>query len=103
MTVSDKFNSSISWVDYKEVFHGCPDDAELVLTLYSDHAKEPLIHTIRYSALPSAGNLRLNSIFPSCQFLGETFGYLGVWCSYGGLVFFSTLEKGHSISIEHSF
>jgi len=102
MIVSEQFNSSICWVDYKELHAGCPADAQLALNLYSELEKIPLTKKMIYRDLPASGTVRLNDIFGT-HFLGTGFGYLTIWCSYGGLTFFSTLEKGDSISIEHSF
>ena len=48
-------------------------------------------------------NLRkINKIFED-ESLGDEFSYLTLWCSYGGLMVFSTMEKYYSITIEHSF
>lgn len=104
MLVSKKFSSVIYWVDFKEVYSGCPDDAELVFNFYSSNEVKPMTCKFLYSQLPKHGSIAFDEIFERAMFdMEEGFGYLTVWCSYGGLMFFSTLRKGSSISIEHSF
>ncbi len=103
MVVSEQFNSTICWVDYKEVFGGCPPDAKLVFNLYSTGKKEAFKKEFNYSKLPSDGSIVLHDVFKDELQTLHSYAYLTVWCSYGGLRFFSTLEKNSSISIEHSF
>ncbi|MFM2392584.1 MAG: hypothetical protein RLZZ546_561 [Bacteroidota bacterium] len=102
MLVSRKFNSQICWVDYKEVYGGCPKNAEFIFKLYSAKEKKEYVKSLVASELPSNRVIRLSSIF-DCPDLAEDYCYLSIWCSYGGLMIFSTLEKADSITIEHSF
>ncbi|MDP2161379.1 MAG: hypothetical protein Q8K02_12920, partial [Flavobacterium sp.] len=103
MLVSGRFNSQICWVDYQEVYGGCPDDAELVFKLYNPNEKNKLEEKIFLKRdLPLSGVLKLTSIFDANS-INEDFSYVSIWCSYGGLAFYSTLEKKASITIEHSF
>jgi hypothetical protein len=101
MVVSREFNSTVCWVDFPEIYGGCPADAKLVFKFYSAEKKEPVIREAAFSELPSTGTIRLEEIFDVRW--PDEFGYLTIWCSYGGLEFFSTLQKKDSISIEHSF
>lgn len=103
MLVSREFNSSISWTDYREVYGGCPEEAKLVFKLYRPGKKGALSKEYTFGALPASGTIGLDEIFDEPLDLDRSFGYLTTWCSYGGLVFFSTIQKGRSISIEHSF
>jgi len=103
MLVSRKFGSTVCWVDFREVYGGCPPEAKVVFNLYSTTRNEPLSRKLDYSDLPGAGSIALDEIFDGKMDLADAYGYLTVWCSYGGLLFFSTLEKRGSISIEHSF
>jgi len=102
MLVSAKFNSQICWVDFQEVYGGCPDSAEFVFKLYTAKEEKELVKNLVKSDLPVNGVVRLSSIFDNAN-LTEDYGYLSIWCSYGGLMIFSTLEKASSITIEHSF
>jgi hypothetical protein len=103
MMVSRKFNSTICWVDFNDIYGGCPTDAKLVFKFYPPDSKEPFVHESVFSRLPSAGTIKLEDIFGEHLQWPDGYGYLTVWCSYGGLGFFSTLQKKDSISIEHSF
>jgi hypothetical protein len=102
MVVSQKFNSQICWVDFQEVYGGCPDDAEFVFKLYSPNNNDEVVRKLKKHNLPGANLIKLNEIFEVTP-LVDDFLYLTIWCSYGGLMFFSTLEKQDSITIEHSF
>jgi hypothetical protein len=102
MLVSSKFNSQISWVDLQEIYGGCPDNAEFVFKLYTPNDDKEYVKKYVKTDLPSKSVIHLISIFErGC--MTDDYCYLSVWCSYGGLVFFSTLEKANSITIEHSF
>jgi len=103
MLVSDAFRSTISWTDTPEVFGGVPADAELAWSLYSPNRKEPFLRQMRFGDLPKRGVVSLRELFPEASNLENGFGYLVVRSSYGGLNFFSSLEKQDSFSIEHSF
>ena len=103
MVASHQFNSTVCWVDHKEIYGGCASDAKLVFRFYSPGSKEPFLREAAFSQLPSSGTIKLEALFDEHQSWPEGFGYLTVWCSYGGLGFFSTLQKKNSISIEHSF
>jgi len=102
MIVSQKFNSQICWVDFQEVYGGCPEDADFVFKLYNAKSNDEVVRKFTKHNLPRANLIKLNKIFED-ESLGEEFLYLTLWCSYGGLMFFSTMEKNGSITIEHSF
>lgn len=102
MLVSSKFNSQISWVDFEEVYGGCPDNAEFVFKLYAPNEIQGIEKTLKKSELPVNNTIRLSAIFDKSFFVDD-YCYLTIWCSYGGLMIFSTLEKSDSVTIEHSF
>jgi hypothetical protein len=103
MVVSPRFDSAVCWCALDGVYGPCPADAKVVFKLYSPGTMDPLTREISYGQLPPSGWLRLSELFAGLDGWPEAFGYLSVWSSYGGLEFFSTLHKKHSISIEHSF
>jgi hypothetical protein len=104
MLVSRRFNSIVCWVDLSDIYGGCPQNAKLEFKFYSpDAGEKPLIRETEFSQLPPAGAIRLEQLFDAQVKWPDSFGYLTVRCSYGGLEFFSTLAKKSSISIEHSF
>lgn len=102
MLVSGKFNSQICWVDFEEVYGGCPENAEFVFKLYNPNNKTEIVKSYIKLNLPSENVIRLSDIFDK-NLIVDDFCYLSIWCSYGGLMIFSTIEKECSISIEHSF
>jgi len=102
MVVSSKFQSQIYWVDFKELQGGCPDDAEFLFQLYSSKSSEPLVMQRKKEELPHIGFIELNQLFDIKQ-LSNDFQYLFIRCSYGGMLFFSSMKKNAAITIEHSF
>ena len=102
MMVSSKFQSQISWVDFKEVYGGCPDDAEFLFQLYSSDNNEEVVARKKKQDLPDTSFIELNQIFNDKD-LSNDFQYLFIRCSYGGLMFFSSMKKNAAITIEHSF
>jgi hypothetical protein len=102
MLVSGKFNSQILLVDFQEVYGGCPLNAEFVFKLYTPKEKKEHVRKLVKSDLPANGAVRVSAIFDD-MILKDDYCYLSIWCSYGGLMIFSTLEKAGSITIEHSF
>lgn len=102
MLVSKKFNSQISWVDFKEVYGGCPEDAEFVFKLYSPENLKEIVMKFLKSDLPKNNTIYLSD-FLATHDISSDYCYLTLWCSYGGLELFSTLEKLKSITIEHAF
>lgn len=103
MLVSKNFTTDISWVDFVEVYGGCPGDAQFVFKLYPTNSKTPIERKFIKSQLPNSQNIELNELFSDLLCMDEVFSYLSVWCSYGGLMFFSSLKKDGSITIEHAF
>jgi len=93
----------IYWVDAKSLYGGCPEDAELVFSLYTEDKLEPFVQRHVMAKMPQGGSILLNTLFPGVCSPKGNLAYLSVWCAYGGLVFFSSLEKNRSITIEHSF
>lgn len=102
MVVSREFNSRICWTDYSEVYGGCPEDATWDCKLYPADRKEPYAAALRYGDISGKPFLTLEDIFGPVE-LGGQFGYLSLRSSYGGLLIFSTVQKGDSMAIEHSF
>jgi len=102
MLVSKKFNSQISWVDFKEVYGGCPEDAEFVFKLYSPENSKEIVSKFLKLELPKNNMVYLSELFNTHD-INNDYCYLTLWCSYGGLEMFSTLEKLKSITIEHAF
>lgn len=103
MVVSLRLPTRIYWVDAQATNGGCPEDADLVFSLYTEDKPEPTVKKLTKSQLPGVDSILLDSLFPDADFSEGGLAYLSVWCAYGGLVFFSSMEKNSSITIEHSF
>lgn len=103
MLVSTRFNSSICWTDLAEFFGGCPQAATLVFNLHGTRHQSPFTRTLAYADMPVEHRIRVQDLFAGQLGIEDDYCYVSVWCSYGGLTFFSTLEKADSITLEHSF
>ncbi len=103
MLVSKEFASTLLWVDLSEIYGGCPADAKVVFKFYSPDRLEPFVRETAYAELPAEGVTNLQELFSGEVAWSDSYGYVTVWSTYGGLEFFSTLKKGRSISIEHAF
>lgn len=103
MVVSQVFGSLVTWIDYAEVYGGCPDDATWDCMLYAANRKEPYRETLVYGTIAREPFLTLERIFGPAIDLGGTFGCLSLRSSYGGLWMFSTLQKNDALTLEHSF
>lgn len=102
MVVSREFDSHVCWVDYAEIYGDCPDDATWDCKLYPANRKEPYEAQLRYGDLNAEVSPSLEDMFGPID-LGGEFAYLSLRSSYGGLVFFSTMQKDASLTIEHAF
>ena len=107
MIIGGIMPSSIAFVDAHEIYGGCALDTVFCFKLYSPFSEEPLVEQKNRRDLPEEGLFSIETIFPNWRELGlagaGTYGWLSIWCSYGGLMFFSILEKGNSLTMEHSF
>ena len=103
MLVSNKFNSKILCVHYEEIFGVPLPESQLVFKLYLTDTKIPLRLELTYSEFLNLEDPNLINIFNVESSRIQGFCWLSVWSQYDGLAFFSTLEKGNSISIEHCF
>ena len=102
MLVSGKFNSQICWVDFQELYGGCPENAKFVFKLYTPNYSREFVKNFVKSDLSAKNAILILDIFDK-KILADEYCYLTIWCSYGGLMIYSTLEKSNSITIEHSF
>ena len=103
--VSAAHGSRIYLTSYEEIY-GAPDGPlELSFALYGFGSVEPLKRTIVVPALHELpGSYALAEVFPdAAQFLGGDLGYITLFCAWGGLVVFTSLQKGKSLTLEHTF
>jgi hypothetical protein len=103
MVVSPARGSMICWSDLTDVHGACPADAKLVFKLYCTDAKEPLVVETTIDQMPASRAIPVRALFAGKSQWPDGYAWATVWCSHGGLLFFSALTKGRSLGIEHAF
>jgi len=104
-TVSARLNSSVYLTEYSEIY-GRPDGPlRLICRLYSENNNEVPETILEYDSIDDLPNaLPLADIFEnSASFLGDGFGYVSLFCEWGGLFVLSSLETDNAFTLEHSF
>ena len=99
------FNSLLIISARKNIF-GNPENAKVCLRLYSqerDGIDEEILDWERISVDGINASLDLKKIFSPSSIDKEKFMYVSLFSDYGGFFAYTTLEKGKSISIEHTF
>ncbi|MCH2209856.1 MAG: hypothetical protein MK110_01030 [Fuerstiella sp.] len=104
-TVSARLRSKIYLTEYSEIY-GRPDGPlTLIFRLYCESNSqfhESVLDYENVEDLPSC--LPLNEIFENSDaILGDSFGYVSLFCSYGGLFILSSMQKESAFTLEHSF
>jgi len=105
VTVSARLESMIYLTEYSEIY-GCPEDSlKLIFRLYSDRDSEIQETVLEFDSvtdMPSA--LPLTEIFSeAASKLGDGFGYVSLFCAWGGLFVLSSMQKEQAFTLEHSF
>jgi hypothetical protein len=92
--------------DLPEIYGGIPSDEKIQIGLHSINGHTPLTVEVSATELDvfDQGHY-IRTLFPSAQrHLDGTYGYFTVFCEYGGLTCYTTLEhKSGSIALEHAF
>ena len=102
---SASFNSSLIISAIKKIF-GNPENAKICIRLYSqetDRIDEEILDWEGISADGINASLNLKKIFSPSSIDMQKFMYVSLFSNYGGFLTYTTLEKGNSMSIEHSF
>ena len=102
--VSKRFQSQLFFNSYDEIYE-VPKDIFLVFRLYSIMNKqysEKRIDLHSLSELPD-GILVENLFKDDPNFDEEQFSYISLFSNFGGLFLYSSMLKGSSMTIEHSF
>ena len=76
------------------------------ISLYSQKKKEVEKLDLNWKDIAGDAqnvNLKLSEYFDQTMIDQEDFMYFSLFSQYGGFFVYSTLEKGKSISLEHSF
>ena len=104
-SIWSSFNSLLIITARKKIF-GNPENAEICLRLYSqkrDSIDEQILNWEGISADGTNAYLDLKKIFNPSSIDIEKFMYVSLFSKYGGFLAYTTLEKGSSMSIEHTF
>ena len=99
--ISANLPTKIHLTSYKEIYP-ISKPIDLVLKLYSDTTKKIDEKIISFNSLDDLPEeIDVTEIFNlDCV---KSFGYISIFCHYGGLFFYSSLRKGNSLTLEHSF
>ena len=103
-TVSARLACRIHIARFEEIYP--PADALfLSWSLYSARTRDVLQTRLEYDALSDIPEeIALDELFPdAAAHLGDAFGCISVFCPWGGLLVFTSLERGDAFTIEHSF
>lgn len=86
---------------YGEIYP-CNEKVELVLKLYSDITNEIVEKSLSFPTIDDLPQeLEVEEIFELSGL--DSFGYVSIFSHYGGLFVYSSLRKGNSVTLEHSF
>ena len=103
--VSAKFNSSILLTAIKDIY-GDPKDSNICLKLYSQKTDEAIQRNLNWDEISEDGRngfIEIKSFFKKSEIDFERYMYVSIFSHYGGFFVYTTLEKGGSFSIEHTF
>jgi hypothetical protein len=101
--VSPRFNTALYLTEYSRLYDP-PDRLELTITLYASGAATAtkFFHFEKLEDMPR--HIALKDLFENAdEVLGDQPGYITVFCNWGGLLAFTSMQKENSFTIEHSF
>ena len=101
--VSKKFRSRLFFNEYSEIYH-IPDDMFVVFRLYASDRldySERKLELNDLSELPDG--IEVSELFMDDDKLNDDFCYISMFSNFGGLFMYSSMQKKHSMTIEHSF
>lgn len=104
--VSAHFASRIYLTRYEELYPA-PEEGpiELSFTLFGPSDLESQTRKLSYAALDDLpDSFSMADVFPDADaVIGDDFGFITLFCNWGGLVVFTSLEKGDALTVEHTF
>ena len=105
MVVSRKYKSRVMATDFREIYGEPENGIKLVFSLYNAFDRDIARVEKAYDSLDQVPkSLALDEIFGGAEAdLQDAFGYVSVFSEWGGFMFYSSLEKNHALTIEHSF
>ncbi len=102
---SAKFDSHLI-ITSKQSIWGDPKGESLCLRLYSQNHSKVYEKSLKWDEISdNKGNsiLQLKNIFEETCIDQENYMYVSIFCNYPGFVIYTTLQKGNSFTIEHTF
>ena len=102
---SAKYNSNLFITAIKDIF-GDPFSASICLRLYTQKSvqiNEKIINWKDISHDNLNGKIEIKKIFDKSFIDYENYMYVSLFSKYGGFFAYTTLVKGQSISLEHTF
>ena len=102
--VSRRFQSQLHLNAYPE-FYEVPDNLFIVFRLYSPSTTAVAERRIELKRIDDAGDcINVFDLFESSgDLLGGDFCYVSMFSNFGGWFMYSSMKKGDSMTIEHSF
>ncbi len=103
--VSNKFPTTIHITSYKEIYTSNSQSIKLVFRLYVDDSQEVAEKILSFESLFDVpGEIELSSLFEEqINKIRSSFSYVSMFSHYGGFLIYSSLVKGSSMTLEHSF
>lgn len=99
--ISNKHPTTVHLTAYDDIY-AVSEPIELIFRLYSDTTKNVQEKSITFSSIKElTKEIAVEDVFDLSNL--KSFGYVSIFCYYGGLFVFSSLQKGNSITLEHSF
>ena len=99
--ISKNHPTTIHLTAYDNIYPAS-ESIELIFRLYSDITKSVQETSITYSSIKElTKEMAVENVFDLSNI--GSFGYVSIFSHYGGLLVYSSLRKGNSITLEHSF
>ena len=103
--LSQKFKSKILITAIEDIY-GNPKNAKLCLKIYRQKTSRIIEANLHWHEISNDG---INATIDVLEFFKESdidckkYMYFSIFSQYGGFFIYTTLEKGESISLEHTF
>ena len=102
---SARFSSELLITSYPDIY-GDPANTKLVLKFYGEKTTDVTSQEVFWKDISKDNrnaSICISSLCPVEQLKQDLFGYISIWSDYGGFIAFTTLSKGPSKTLEHTF
>jgi len=103
--ISKKFKSKIIITAVKNIF-GVPFNSNICLKIYSQKTDKIIENNLNWEDISKDGvngTIDINNYFNEADIDNDKFMYVSFFSQYPGFFAYTTLEKGNSFSLEHTF